>query len=238
MPTPFTILQAVQAHSTAAPTTITATLVATQPNSLLIAIVAATGGTPAAPTTPAGWNVIRPPILTNGFGYAVWALPNNPGGLTSLIVTLNGTPQGAALDVFELGGLTELVRLSVSDNGGTGTATSGPGSGTTLMGTLEELCIAMVAHVAATATYTGAPELYAYLNNTSTGGTTNITLNAVIGPLPYNRQLLLPSMSFSASVTWQAVLSQNFVDGGGAARRGPNGLMASGSGYSGALGGL
>jgi hypothetical protein len=238
----FLVAQAVQAHSTAAPTTIQATLNPTAAGSLLIAVVAAAGGTPAAPSSPAGWIAISPPALNNGIGYGAWALPNAPVGFTALTVTLNGTPQGAALNLYELQGLSNLTRLLGTQNSNTSTSATTPAGGIGTAGpfpSMEELCVAFIAHVAATATYNGSGEFASVLlNNTSTGGTTNVTLDVYLGPVPYNMTPLLITTGLSASVAWLSAYSLSLVDGGGpVARITGNAIMATGAGYSGPVGG-
>src|SRR5215472_4319406 len=89
------------ATSVNSPASITPTCAATVAGNLLIMVVVATGASPTV-STPASWNLLG----TSGNAtvvVAVFSRPNNPGGITSVVVTLNNiTNGGAVASIFEI----------------------------------------------------------------------------------------------------------------------------------------
>jgi len=95
------LLQSITAASAAAgPASITPTFGgASTAGNFLVLIVCVTGTTPSI-TTPGGWTSIRNNV-TNAIAFGFFIFPNNPGGITSVAVTVGGTGGGAAAAMFE-----------------------------------------------------------------------------------------------------------------------------------------
>lgn len=246
MPLPYNVIQVVQAHSTAGPVaSITATIAATQPGSFLVAVFAA--NVVSAFNLPAGWTTYRNDNVT-GLSLAVFGLPKAPTGTTSVVVTTSGSPQGAALTVIELAPFqTPYAALTNLNNGNSNSAGNSViplyAQGSPVAGAMTELDISAVCHLTATETYAGAAEWQLNsLNNASTGGATNVVLGVVFGPPSFNSPSapagISNTISLSATVQWLYSVVQLFCDGGGRLVRAPgNAIMASSSGYAGAIGG-
>lgn len=100
-----TLLQSnTAASSVASPVSVTPTLgVASTKGNLLLLSVCVTGTTPSI-TTPAGWTLIQT-NAPSGLVTSLFALSNNPGGITSVVVTVGGTGGGAVAAIFEFSGM-------------------------------------------------------------------------------------------------------------------------------------
>src|SRR5712692_5793190 len=106
------LVQSAAAASTVnGPASVTPTLGggSTQGNLLLlvVAVSSSAGGNPTI-TTPANWTLISSSNGSNN-ATAVFARPLNPGGITSVAVTVNATNGGAVGALFEYSGLGNSI---------------------------------------------------------------------------------------------------------------------------------
>ena len=233
----FNIVQRVTAQSSAAPTTLTVPFASTQVGTLLLIVIGTVGGSPnAAPSTPAGWTALISKLSSNNaVGFGLFAFNKNPGGITNVVVTLNGTtPQGSCAVGYEVSGVTEAFAVNKPDTAATGTAIQ---SSAVQPLTSGELCIAACVTAGVTTLTDSSPSSWfnKNLNQQSTGGTTNATLDVWFGPTAYYGNTVIAG-TLNASTPFYAMICQLATDmGAGQFARGPGGVTAF-PGYSGALG--
>lgn len=186
-----------KANSTvAAPTSITPALtVASTAGNFLLLVVSVTGTSPTI-TTPANWsNPVAvgssPTTLTDVFIY-----PNNPGGITSVAVTVGSTTAGGAVaSIYEFSGVSSTLRSSSVTNLFTnnGVGTSGSIQTPNNFQTVDTLAVTVSGRVASTITPT-FDSFYTWSTSVqgavSTGATTNVQQDVYwteilsSGPLP------------------------------------------------------
>lgn len=140
------VQQNTAATSVNSPTSVTPTLggASTAGNFLFMTVVV-TGTSPSI-TTPASWTLVTGASNAT-FAIAMFSRPNNPGGITSVAITISATNGGAVATIYEFGGIgvaptTDLVQsLNFSGTGLTGSQTTPPAD----LGELEIIVMGVVA---------------------------------------------------------------------------------------------
>ena len=176
---PTLVQSNVVATSTSGPATIVAALgVASTAGTTLFMSVTVTGSTPTV-STPANWTLItnngNAPIATYMFARA-----NNPGGITTVTVTLNSdTSGGAVATMFEVANMPPILAVEYTQNGQSGSNQNPNLTRNAAIPDVEEFCLYSVGFVS-TATLSSINTPSDYSGNTSGGtstvATTNVTL--------------------------------------------------------------
>ena len=166
----------VAATSVNSPASVTPTFAATQIGSFLILFVVATGTSPTI-TTPASWTLLVSTSSTT-IAYACFIRPNNPGGITSVAVTVSATNGGAVaggIEIATAGNPTEDVPSFNTFNftGSTFSSFTNP-----IVTALGELAFFIVGCIGGNAiTLTSNPGSYV-LNASASASSTVATTNA------------------------------------------------------------
>lgn len=241
----FSLIQSVgAATSVAAPTSITVSgITATTAGNVLYLWVAVGGsGTPGI-TTPANWTLVG----TSGGAtqtLACFSYPSNPGGITSVTVSLTGTAT-SAVAVFSEGNEANPPQIEFVDSGGA-TGTTFPATVVNAQTTpgilyLGEVWFCAFSWNSTAATFTaGMSTGWTLLQQTlSTGGTPNTGLRVYFNTISQSTigltaagNTLNVSTNRSAGLLRIAPASATPLNVAGS----PSSLMT--VGYSGALGGL
>ncbi len=189
------------------PASITATFASTTAGNLLLLFVAVSGS-PVAITTPTNWTAIQVSTATDPM-IALYAFPNNPGGITVVTVTVTATNGGAAVMGYEFSGFgaSNLAPVEFSTIvSGTGTAI--PNLFPTNMPSPNEAVVYGTAGDASvTFTQTQTPEFTSDGGTSSTVATTNIALKCQNAT---NASSNSPqaSVSLSVSEAWKAIAAR------------------------------
>lgn len=214
MAAPAIVQQNTAASAVVSPATITPTLgvASTKGNLLIIALVLT--GTATAFTLPAGgWANVAQTTPT-GLLVNVMTLPNNPGGITNVAITITATGGGAVATIFEISNSGSGAVESSIASGGTGTS-YGPfisGAINQQLADFAEMLMYAVGFAAATLTAANDPSWGAA---TGTGVSTNGVPNAQLANffIFTSTQFTQPPIggSFNASVVNGAVIVRFFV---------------------------
>jgi hypothetical protein len=203
-----TRVQRVTAQTAAnSPTSITATFASTIAGNLLLLFVAVSGS-PVAITTPTNWTAIQVSAATDPM-IALFAFTNNPGGITTVAVTVTATNGGATIMGYEFSGFgaSNLAPLEYSTIiSGTGTAI--PNLFPDNMPSPNEVVVyGTAADAVVTFTNTQTPELTTDGGVSSTVATTNIALKCENGTNTSSRSPQA-SVSLSVSEAWKAIAAR------------------------------
>lgn len=184
--TPTLLNQSAAASSSAAPSTFTNTITSTTAGTTLVALVAlaASGASPTI-TTPANWTLLGS-LTTAGSAIAaiVYAYPNNPGGITTVVFAGLASVNGIATHVSEWQGMPLTLNF---DPGGVvqnvyATATTAPAvtSRTPVLGNVLWIgalaALTGLSLTAANVPSAGIGAWTALTATTSTTGATNVNL--------------------------------------------------------------
>lgn len=203
---PITRVQTVTAQS-AAPGAgnVTPIFASTGAGNFLVICVAATGTSPTI-STPASWTQDSK-LQVATLAHAVYVFPNNPGSITSVIVSLGGTIQGVAAVAMEFSGVGSFnIKM-----GGAGDSQTGQ----TIVDQFQnappvtnQLLLACLGFATAVRTTTSTPDYNLGTGETvSTGGAPNAKATIVSGSNPYATQPFI-SHSLDASVIWSTINSR------------------------------
>lgn len=174
-PLPALVQQNTAASTTSAPASITPTLgtASTAGNLLLLAVtVTATSGTPSI-TTPAGWTLLTSQAFTSQSS-ALFSRPNNPGGITAVVITLSGdTTGGAVATIAEFSNTGAQTNDFANSSGSTPNLNNFFPPATAI----QELSVYAVTLFGNTATYSKTDDFSTIVAMTaSTGATSNVQL--------------------------------------------------------------
>lgn len=174
------------ASAAASPASISPALAAAStPGNCLILVVCVTG-TAVSITTPAGWTLIQTATIAATLSVAMFVLPNNVGGITSVAVTVTATGGGAAAAIFEFTGQGPTATVESSANT-TATSNSYANPGLSpLVPAANELMFYAIGLAAATVTPANSSEWSSVVGAAvSTSGTPNAQIACFWGN-PYD----------------------------------------------------
>lgn len=201
---------ATAASSAASPTSITPTLAAASTaGNLLIIAVAVTGTSPTI-TTPTNWASLGANSQA-GLAFVLYRYENNPGGITSVVITVGGTGGGAVAAIFEFQGMTPY-KFDTNATQASAGSTSYANKALAVTTRYNDLLFYATAFAAATLTPSNTNEWSPVIAAISTNGTPNAQLGCFWGLSVLNSTETM-SGTFNASVVNAQTIARYIVAG-------------------------
>ena len=181
-------------------------------------VVCVTGTTPSITNLGGAWQVQRNTVA-NAIACGLFFMPNNPGGITAVAVTLGGTLGGATATILEFQFMPANGPFIETSSAATSAGSATPATSTSNLSTqvlqLNELVFGCAFFAAATvnSNANSAELLNSCATGVSTSGAPNAQTQGYWGSGDSNA---INSMvvNLSASVAWQAIVFRTLSSGG------------------------